>query len=85
MENKGQDITFYFDSDAERNWLYKLMHEGYKIKEISLSDTQQVYLIGKNYLPNSDIKYEYYNEDGRHFSYPDFVMKSQKMSTFFLK
>lgn len=81
-KNKGQDITFYFDSDAERNWLYKLMHEGYKIKEISLSDTQQVYLIGKNYLPNSDIKYEYYNEDGRHFSYPDFVMKSQKNEYF---
>ena len=81
-KNKGQDITFYFDSDAERNWLYKLMHEGYKIKETSLSDTQQVYLIGKNYLPNSDIKYEYYNDDGRHFSYPDFVMKSQKNEYF---
>lgn len=58
------------------------MHEGYKIKETSLSDTQQVYLIGKNYLPNSDIKYEYYNDDGRHFSYPDFVMKSQKNEYF---
>lgn len=30
-------------------------------------------LWGKNFVANSDIKYEYYL-DGRHFSYPDFIM-----------
>ena len=31
------------------------------------------YLWGKNYISNSDIKFEYYL-DGKHSSYPDFVM-----------
>lgn len=31
------------------------------------------YLWGKNYISNSDIKYEYYL-DGKHSSYPDFVL-----------
>ena len=35
------------------------------------------YLWGKNYLQNSEIKYEYYL-NGRHFSYPDFIMKDKK-------
>ncbi|MBR6163723.1 DEAD/DEAH box helicase family protein, partial [bacterium] len=31
------------------------------------------FLWGKNYITNSEIKYEYYL-DGTHFSYPDFIM-----------
>ncbi|MBQ0105812.1 MAG: hypothetical protein KBT47_07240 [Armatimonadetes bacterium] len=33
--------------------------------------------MGKNYLPNSQIKYEYY-DNGIHASYPDFVMKDRQ-------
>ena len=36
-------------------------------------DPTEKFLWGKNYVPNSDIKYEYYL-DGIHFSYPDFIM-----------
>ena len=35
------------------------------------------YLWGKNYISNSDIKYEYYL-DGIHSSYPDFVLVDNK-------
>lgn len=35
---------------------------------------EEKYLWGKNYLQNSEIKYDYYL-DGLHSSYPDFVMK----------
>lgn len=76
-DNGDPVANFTFDSDSEREWLNKLLNDGFKIKEIPLSCGKQIYLIGKNYLPNSDIKYEYYNDDGRHFSYPDFVMKSE--------
>lgn len=77
-DNDDPVANFTFDSDSEREWLNKLLNGGFKIKEIPLSNDKQIYLIGKNYLPNSDIRYEYYNDDGRHFSYPDFVMKSEK-------
>ena len=35
------------------------------------------YLWGKNYISNSDIKFEYYL-DGKHSSYPDFVLVDNK-------
>lgn len=35
------------------------------------------YLWGKNFLPNSEIKYEYYL-NGIHVSYPDFIMKDSQ-------
>lgn len=37
-------------------------------------NSSQKYLWGKNYIPNSDIKFEYYL-NGIHASYPDFIMK----------
>lgn len=40
----------------------------------SKSNLRERFLWGKNYLQNSEIKFEYYL-DGKHFSYPDFVMK----------
>jgi len=43
-------------------------------KEPELLETKQVYLWGKNYIPNSPIKFEYYL-GALHSSYPDFVMK----------
>ncbi|MCL2085582.1 DEAD/DEAH box helicase family protein [Candidatus Saccharibacteria bacterium] len=39
-----------------------------------IGDTKQVYLWGKNYVANSQIKFEYYL-GALHSSYPDFVMK----------
>ncbi|MGN0916265.1 MAG: DEAD/DEAH box helicase [Succinivibrio sp.] len=75
--NNGDKIgNFTFDSMAEVEWLNLLLTDGFIIKKIPLSDDKEVALVGKNYLPNSDIKYEYYNNDGRHFSYPDFILKN---------
>lgn len=42
--------------------------------EPDLVDTKQIYLWGKNYMPNSSIKFEYYL-GALHTSYPDYVMK----------
>lgn len=76
--NNGDTVgNFSFESDAEVMWLNLLLTDGFKIKKIPLSNEKEVLLIGKNYLTNSDIKYEYYNNDGRHFSYPDFILKNE--------
>lgn len=39
-----------------------------------IGDTKDVYMWGKNYVSNSEIKFEYYM-GALHSSYPDFVMK----------
>lgn len=43
-------------------------------KESEFLDEKQIYLWGKNYVVNSQIKFEYYL-GALHSSYPDFVMK----------
>jgi type III restriction enzyme len=43
---------------------------------IDTTDKSSVFLWGKNYVPNSAIKFEYYM-DGVYSSYPDFVMKDK--------
>lgn len=74
--NNGSDMReFTFDSDSEKKWLYKML-QNFDIKKISLDDEKDILLVGKNYLQNSEIKYEYY-ADGSHFSYPDFVLKDK--------
>lgn len=74
--NNGSDMReFTFDSDSEKKWLYK-MFQDFSIKKISLDEEKDILLVGKNYLQNSEIKYEYY-ADGSHFSYPDFVLKDK--------
>ncbi|MBO7598405.1 MAG: DEAD/DEAH box helicase family protein [Bacteroidales bacterium] len=40
-------------------------------------NAENKYLWGKNFLPNSEIKFEYY-QNGIHSSYPDFVLKDKK-------
>lgn len=72
------DDDFSFDSKSEKEWAKKLLDLQKKglIKTVSV-DNEDILLIGKNFLENSEIKYEYYSE-GRHFSYPDFVMKDHK-------
>ena len=78
----GQD-KFSFDSEAEWEWANIL-------KEISVDSKQlipqqagmfdnlspKVCLWGKNYLPNSPIKFEYYMGTTLN-SYPDFIMKDK--------
>jgi len=39
-----------------------------------IGETRQIYLWGKNYLPHSQIKFEYYL-GAKYSSYPDFIMK----------
>ena len=74
--NNGSDMReFTFDSDSEKKWLYKMLQD-FSIKKISLDEEKDILLVGKNYLQNSEIKYEYYS-DGSHFSYPDFVLKDK--------
>lgn len=74
--NNGIDMReFTFDSDSEKKWLYKMLQD-FSIKKISLDEEKDILLVGKNYLQNSEIKYEYY-ADGSHFSYPDFVLKDK--------
>lgn len=74
--NNGSDMReFTFDSDSEKKWLYKMLQD-FSIKKISLDEGKDILLVGKNYLQNSEIKYEYY-ADGSHFSYPDFVLKDK--------
>lgn len=77
----GKD-KFAFDSYAEKEWaseLRKLARRGY-IMELEMpgidAEDSQLYLWGKNYPLNSEIKYEYY-ANGIHASYPDFVMKDK--------
>lgn len=75
------DDDFSFDSESEKEWAKKLLDLQKKglIKTVSV-DNEDILLVGKNFLENSEIKYEYYSE-GRHFSYPDFVMKDHKDRT----
>ena len=63
----GKD-SFSFDSDAEKDFAEEL-------HEFIGKDTD--YIWGKNFLPNSEIKFEYYN-NGIHASYPDFILKDKK-------
>ena len=86
-KNLDGDTDFSFDSEAEKKWAEEIkslssytLDVGYeKGKERIVKSTNPMlhdfeYLWGKNYLQNSEIKFEYYL-NGRHFSYPDFIMK----------
>lgn len=78
---KTTNGAFAFDSDAESEWAGILQEVAAKYSvridpgEVFNEETR--YLWGKNFLPNSEIRYEYY-ADGVHSSYPDFVMKDHK-------
>lgn len=77
MRKDGSD-KFSFDSEAEREWANVLVNlsNNDKIKRAKSSDElfESKFLWGKNFLANSNIRYEYY-ADGIHSSYPDFIMK----------
>ncbi len=61
---------------GERNPNFGQMRTDGTIEPERLSDESKA-LWGKNFLTNSEIKFEYYL-DGTHFSYPDFVMKDKQ-------
>ena len=48
-----------------------------KTLTLSLGESSNKYLWGKNFPFNSEIKFEYYL-NGVHSSYPDFIMKDKK-------
>lgn len=62
---------FSFDSEAEKDFAEEL-------KEFvsNESETKNDFIWGKNFLPNSEIRFEYYS-DGIHSSYPDFILKDK--------
>ncbi len=78
---KTTNGAFTFDSDAESEWAGILQEVATKysvrIEPGEFFNEETRYLWGKNFLPNSEIRYEYY-ADGVHSSYPDFVMKDHK-------
>ena len=82
-------IKFAFDSEAERDWaeILKDLSSDKAISKATVGEDGQtgfiegdkisgkeIMLWGKNYVGNSEIKFEYYL-GARHSSYPDFVMK----------
>lgn len=72
--NDDMYSNFSFDSEAEREWVHKLVNEECPDK---IKDVRGILMIGKNFLPNSEIRYQYY-DDGLHYSYPDVIMKSKR-------
>jgi type III restriction enzyme len=75
---KDGDDEFSFDSQAEKEWakiLKKLARQScVEIDSAETEEYDEIYLWGKNFPLNSDIKFEYYH-NGIHSSYPDFIMK----------
>ena len=57
------------------------MTREFNVKTVNIGG-QDVKLVGKNFLVNSNIKYQYYS-NGIHDSYPDFIMKDDR-DRFFL-
>ena len=79
-DNDIEPKNFNFDSDSELKWINKMTSE-FNVKTINI-DGQNIKLVGKNFLVNSNIKYQYYS-NGIHDSYPDFIMKDDR-DRFFL-
>lgn len=88
-QRTDKDEHFSFDSETEAEWahiLFELIKINPKnnmnriIKSVTVKEEEEEiekYLIGKNFLPNSEIKYEYYL-NGVKSSYPDFILKDYK-------
>lgn len=61
----GSD-RFSFDSEAEKEFAEEL-------KDFTTGESENDFVWGKNFLPNSEIRFEYYWE-GIHSSFPDFIL-----------
>jgi len=81
-KRKDEKDKFSFDSEAEMEWAHILEKLSNKFAKITIKnlfgESKEIVLWGKNFLPNSAIKFEYYNKSGIHNSYPDFVMEDKK-------
>ena len=76
MWSGEKDSNFSFDSEAEYEWFTILddLADDY-CKRIEI-DNKQVYLFGKNFIENSNIKFDYFNVR-KCTSYPDFIFKDK--------
>ena len=74
-QRKDGSDKFSFDSEAEREWASILKDLSRDYTEPFADD--KCFLWGKNFITNSEIKFEYYL-NGIHSSYPDFVMKDRQ-------
>lgn len=70
--NENGNPEFAFDSQSEQLW--SVILGGLRNCDSIEKDEAEIYLWGKNFPKNSEIRYEYYAE-GIHSSYPDFVLK----------
>lgn len=87
-KRKGGHERFSFDSQAEQEWadiLKEISHDSFKSVDIFNAEpdlfnedikNKKLFLWGKNYPYNSEIKFEYYL-NGTHESYPDFILKDK--------
>lgn len=75
---KNGDDEFSFDSQAEKDWakvLKRIARQSCAVLNSADTDEyDEIYLWGKNFPLNSEIRFEYYY-NGVHSSYPDFIMK----------
>lgn len=88
-QRTNKDEHFSFDSETETEWANTLLDliklnptqsQSRIVKSVKIKEEEEEiekYLIGKNFLPNSEIKYEYYL-NGIKNSYPDFILKDYK-------
>lgn len=68
---------FFHDSKAELEWFQILNRLRDKCcKKIEI-DEKEIYLFGKNYMDNSNVRFDYYH-NAIHTSYPDFILKDKK-------
>ncbi len=76
-EDDDED-TFFFDSQAEKEWfrILKQLHKNGVVCSARTTTGNTIYLFGKNYTSASEIRFEYYSEGLIHSSYPDYVMQA---------
>ncbi len=82
-KNDPYNTEFSFDSMAEKEWADKLQSLSRRKNNLratitktleECSSEEDVYVWGKNFVNNSDIKFQYFLH-GIHTSYPDFILK----------
>lgn len=80
-ESEGE--KFCFDSEAELKW-FKFLWEKVRDRETSSGERlikrvehkgNRIYLLGKNFLAGSELKFEYFALDSIRVTYPDFILK----------
>lgn len=75
--NDENEDRFFHDSKAELEWfkiLNRLREDCCKTVKI---EGKKIYLFGKNYLDNSNVRFDYY-DNAIHTSYPDFIFKDKR-------